>query len=241
MAGDWIKMRIDLADDPAVISIAAMLGMDEDLVVGKLHRLWSWADQQTTDGTVTLPSRESNDDSVTVALLDRYARATGFAQAMVSVGWLHISARRVTFPNFERHNGKSGKQRALTAKRAVTLRSRKRNATSVTPSSLLSISIDSVPGELCTTEFLELWKLWKAHRKEIGHKLTPTSEAASLKKLAKLGIDRAKAMVQHTLEKGWRGLREPDDDERPLLNESRVPTDEDLKNWNPIDGGLGTR
>ena len=39
MAGDWIKMRIDIADDPAVIGIASALDITEDEVVGKLHRI----------------------------------------------------------------------------------------------------------------------------------------------------------------------------------------------------------
>lgn len=34
MAGDWIKMRVDLRDDPDVIGIAAATGLDEDTVVG---------------------------------------------------------------------------------------------------------------------------------------------------------------------------------------------------------------
>ena len=33
MAGDWIKMRVDLGDDPAVIQIAASLDISEDEVV----------------------------------------------------------------------------------------------------------------------------------------------------------------------------------------------------------------
>ena len=50
MAGDWIPMRVDLADDPAVISIATATGLDELAVVGRLHRLWSWANRHLTTG-----------------------------------------------------------------------------------------------------------------------------------------------------------------------------------------------
>ena len=32
MAGDWIKMRIDIADDPAVIGMASALDITEDEV-----------------------------------------------------------------------------------------------------------------------------------------------------------------------------------------------------------------
>jgi len=125
MAGDWIKMRVDLADDPAVIGIAAALEIEEDLVVGKLHRLWSWADRQTVDG---------NAPSVTRAWLDRYLSAPGFADALSAAGWLVVTPGGIQLPDFAKHNGQTGKQRALTAKRAAKSRSRNSNACSVTKS-----------------------------------------------------------------------------------------------------------
>lgn len=114
MAGDWIKMRTNLADDPAVIGIADALNLDEDTVVGKLHRLWSWADSQSRDGHAA---------SVTKKWVDRYVRADGFADAMISVGWMIVDKSGVTLPNFDRHNGKTAKTRALSSDR----QSRKRH------------------------------------------------------------------------------------------------------------------
>lgn len=119
MAGDWIKMRTNLASEPEVIGIADATGLDEDSVVGKLHKLWSWADQHTTDGNAL---------SVTEKWIDRYLVASGFAQAMVSVGWLTITSGGIQFPNFDRHNGQTGKRRALTKNRVQ----KARNAPSVT-------------------------------------------------------------------------------------------------------------
>lgn len=112
MSGDWIKMRVALHDDPSVISIAADTGLDEDTVVGKLHRLWSWADRHLAN---------SNADSVTVSVtsswLDRYVSVSGFAEAMQNAGWLVIRDKSITFPNFHRHNLKTGKERSLSAVR----------------------------------------------------------------------------------------------------------------------------
>ena len=108
MAGDWIKMRVDLASDPAVIAVAIATDLDEDHVVGKLHKLWSWADQQTENGDAP---------GVTEAWLDRHVGVSGFALAMLSVGWLTISSGGIAIPNFDTHNGESGKRRALTARR----------------------------------------------------------------------------------------------------------------------------
>jgi hypothetical protein len=110
MAGDWIKVRIDLVDDPAVIAIAARTGLDEDAVVGKLCRLWSWANRNTTDGYV---------GGIKAAWIDRYLNTPGFAEAMVEAGWLEATEDgpttedSITFPKFKRHNGDSAKSRAL--------------------------------------------------------------------------------------------------------------------------------
>lgn len=104
MAHDWIKMRTNLADDPAVIGIAAAVRLDRHSVVGRLHTLWSWADAHTTTGH--LPN-------ITPAFIDEKAARKGFAAAMATVHWLVIDPTGVTFPHFDRHNGESAKKRAI--------------------------------------------------------------------------------------------------------------------------------
>lgn len=99
-------MRVDLGDDPAVVQIAARLDTTEDEVVGKLHRLWSWADKHTTDGTAP---------AITAKWVDRYVGSTGFADAMTEAGWISFSAGGVLFPSFDRHNGESAKRRGEAA------------------------------------------------------------------------------------------------------------------------------
>jgi len=110
MAGDWIKMREDLPEDPAVIAIAAATGLDEYGVVGRLHKFWTWTGRHTLDG---------NARGVTVSWIDRYLHAEGFAAAMIAAGWLVETPDGVSQPNFERHNGQAAKQRALTSKRVA--------------------------------------------------------------------------------------------------------------------------
>ena len=114
MAGDWIKMRTTLADDPAVIAMAERLGEDEFTIVGRLHYFWSWADAQSRDGHAP---------GVTKRWIDRYCRCEGFADAMIAVGWLVVDDSGVTLPNFDRHNGSSAKDRAL-----ATIRKQKQRA-----------------------------------------------------------------------------------------------------------------
>ena len=124
MAGDWIKFQHVTPDKPEVWKIADILGIDADAVVGKLVRIWIWADQQTHDG---------NARSVTKALLNRVSGVTGFAQAMIDVGWLKAEETGLVFTNFERHNGHTAKKRSLSAKRVEAHRAS--NAT-VTPEAL---------------------------------------------------------------------------------------------------------
>jgi hypothetical protein len=117
MAGDWIKMRTALANDPAVIAIALDLDKSEFEVVGMLHHLWSWADSQSQDGHVK---------RVTEKWIDRYVHHAGFAKSMSGAGWLVIEESGITFPNFERHNGESAKKRAEAAERQRISRENKR-------------------------------------------------------------------------------------------------------------------
>ena len=134
MAGDWIKIQHALSDKPEVHLIASRLGIDPDAVVGKLIRLWTWFDQQT--------SSACNAVTVTDVTLDRICHRDGFASAVRSVNWLAFSETpdgpAVTLPNFDRHNGETAKERALTNDRVAKSRSkktRKRNA-DVTPTPL---------------------------------------------------------------------------------------------------------
>lgn len=115
MAGDWIPMRLDLAEDPAVMAIADATGLTTFAVVGCLHRLWSWANAQSRDGHAS---------GVTPARLDALVGVTGFAPAMAEAGWLEVSGGGVTFTNFDRWNTQPAKRRILATQRKRLERSR---------------------------------------------------------------------------------------------------------------------
>jgi hypothetical protein len=110
MAGDWIKFELITLDKPEVCQIADLADIDPDAVVGKLLRVWGWFDQQTADG---------NAPSVTKRLLDRMTGVIGFCEHMKAVGWMIEVDGVISLPNFERHNGKTAKNRLLTAKRVA--------------------------------------------------------------------------------------------------------------------------
>jgi hypothetical protein len=129
VAGDWIKIRKSLMDDPDVYAIADMTGLEVDTVIGKLCRLWCWADTHCAPSS---SSRSGHAARVTETHLDGHARANQFARALVSVGWLRVDSEGATFVNFERHMSQSAKARALASSRQVTKRSRAQRDKSVT-------------------------------------------------------------------------------------------------------------
>jgi hypothetical protein len=116
MAGDWIKMRLDLMEDPAVLEMAEKLEVREETIVGYCHAFWSWVSRQCHAGSVT---------GVTLVSLGRRLGLPGFPELLVEVGWLEYddSGDRpvIHIPNFERHLSQGAKARGLAA-------IRKRNA-----------------------------------------------------------------------------------------------------------------
>jgi hypothetical protein len=155
MAGDWIKMRNDLSEDPAVIGIAALTGTDEFSVIGRLQAIWSWADRQSRDGHAAY---------VTSAWLNRKVQCDGFAEAMVKVGWLVVDETGITFPKFGNHNGDSAKTRAL-----GTNRKQKQRSNAVVSEAVTHESTDVSRSERDKSETRE------EKRREI-HPLTPKGE-----------------------------------------------------------------
>lgn len=107
MAGDWIKMRADLETDPDVVRTSVRTNLDEFAVVGRLHKLWSWADKHSANGLL----RVSSD------YIDRLVACPGFADALVEVGWLRVRRDLLELPEWSRHNGVSAKARAGEAAR----------------------------------------------------------------------------------------------------------------------------
>lgn len=123
MAGDWIKIEHATPDKPEVFAMAGELGIDPDAVVGKLIRLWVWADQQSIDG---------NAIPVTPAIIDRITHQPGFSDALRMVRWLEVRSGSLQVPRFARHNGQTAKARADSNRRVARHRKRRCNGKDVT-------------------------------------------------------------------------------------------------------------
>jgi hypothetical protein len=121
MAGDWIKFETSTLDKPEIWQLADKLDRTPEAIVGHLLRFWSWANRQSRDGNALVTD---------LSIIDRVGNLTGLGEAMLSTGWLVKDPGQVTrysIPNWERHNGKSAKDRALTRDRVQAHRAKNGN------------------------------------------------------------------------------------------------------------------
>ena len=154
MAGDWMKIELELPDKPEVHSMASILNLDPDAIVGKLIRIWQWFDKHTTDG---------NAYGVTFSLPDRISGVTGFGDAMMFVGWLEQNDKNLTMPKFDRHTSASAKTRAQTAKRVAKTRGLECNAVAVTetlPEKRREEKRKTTTVSEYSDEFEQFWKVY---------------------------------------------------------------------------------
>jgi hypothetical protein len=222
MAGDWIKMTKDLPDKPEVWQMAGALNVDADCVVGKLLRVWSWFDAHTEDG---------NAHGVSFPLIDRVAGVIGFAEAMFLAGWLEQNGTVLTLPKFARHNGKTGKNRALTNERVakhrqindlantdacnapsvtktVTREEKRREEKTNTPARKRAAAARLVSVSELVADGVEQQAAedWLTNRKAKDLPLTPTAWKQTKDEATKAGLTPAQA-VSVAAGNGWAGFK----------------------------------
>ncbi len=119
MARNWIKIETVTPDKPEICAIATFLKIDPDAALGKLIRLWSWAEVNQING---------NNVSVTRGFIDKVVGQQGFADALAHANWLSGNDGALVFTKFSKHNGKVARGRAQTASRVSRHRERNRKA-----------------------------------------------------------------------------------------------------------------
>ena len=87
-----------------------------------------------------------------------------------------------------------------------------------------SLPFLSFPFPSCISEgFRATWESWVKHRKQIKKPLTEEQVRMQMAEFAKWGEDRSRLAIQHTIKKGWQGLREPDErDGKPTAPAQRT-------------------
>jgi hypothetical protein len=220
MAGDWIPMRLDLAEDPAVMFMAEKLECREEVIVGYLHKIWSWASRQCHDGSVT---------NVTLLSLGRVTNLTGFPEVMRDAGWIVESksesgAPVLIFPKWENWLGQSAKKRIQDAKRQaksresskkelpkhshadVTKKSRSERDESVTTGeestvqdSTLKEREPTLSEHMKSEEFQRVWMQWRLKLETNNHrKLDQITEQQQLFSLSGCSTPEAIQVVRYS-------------------------------------------
>lgn len=215
MAGDWIKIEIATLDKPEVLGMARALGVPKATVLGALVELFAWYNTHLENG---------NAHGVTVDMIDGILRNGGvtacnatLSDALKKVGWLIDIDGALSIPNFERHNGKTAKSRALTAMRVSNFRKRRCNDL-VTSREEKSIGITSntntraKPAPVVTPDWIpeDAWIGYREMRVKTKKAMTSHAEKLAYKKLEELkaaGNDPQLVLEQSILN-GWAGLYE---------------------------------
>jgi hypothetical protein len=226
MAGQWIKFDSSTPDKPEVLRAARILGVDRDLVVGKLLKLWAWFDSNSTDGNV---------DGVVDADVDAVVGMSGFCAALKSVGWYESdeAAERASIPNFDRHNGETAKRRAEKNARQARWRGKSDvdqsgthtdrhvdEGASTRASTTASTREDKSREDKKEKKKKEpaaapppgldpeSWLRWSQYRREIGKPIKPASIPAAQTQMAAMGA-RQREAVEQSIANGWQGLFAP--------------------------------
>lgn len=216
MAGDWIKMRTNLDTDPAVVRIASALKCDRFAVVGRLHRIWSWANEHLSDG---------DDVPVDAAFLDHLVECSGFAAAMRDVEWLSGRDGSLCFPCFERHNGESAKKRAQDAVRKRRSRSdsghkdvtqasgQKRDQRREEKRREEYTHTHTADKPIVPVELEECWRKWSGYIEESQGKKVGSYEAEQcLLAMSRVGPAKAARDVEFSILKRAKSLLDSDND-----------------------------
>jgi len=121
---NWIKFRTSLIRDGRVKLASRNSNAKCVTVIGGLVTLWSLADEHADDEGLLL--------GWSVADVNSYLEIENFCESLPE-DWIDLSGEFVKVPQYQEHNGSTGKNRAQAAKRSAAYRSR--NASSVTGAS----------------------------------------------------------------------------------------------------------
>jgi len=177
MAGEWIKMRVDLPTHPKVVRMASACKSDRLRIVGGLLSAWGLFDAHSVDGQL---------EGYTPDVLDEAIGFPGFSQAMMAVGWLAFDGASLSMPRFEEHNGQSAKRRGQDAARKRNVRFLSDTKSENDPDSFREMSA-SEADEMRTREekrrkekehssaaadlppgFVEFWAAWPTTPRKVG-------------------------------------------------------------------------
>ena len=108
MPGPWIKIEYATIKKPEVRKIGRSLNVTRQHAFALCVEFWMWCDANLKDGHVIGCDLTDIDDIVD---------CENFGEAMRQVGWIKLEDDRYIVTNFQKHLGKSAKNRSLAANR----------------------------------------------------------------------------------------------------------------------------
>ena len=117
----WLKVEISTPNKTEILEMADLLETSKNEIFGAVFRFWAWLDENCEDGKAKISEKN----------LDEIVGLPGFANALCQVQWLEKTGdpRLFNVPNFERHQSKNGKRRALETRRQKKFRERREPVT----------------------------------------------------------------------------------------------------------------
>ncbi len=124
----WIKVQVTLPESPKIFRLARLLGVGRMEALGYAVRWFCWLDTHCANGSTELTESD----------VDALIGKGGITRAFCELEWASVDAEGyVLVLDFDKHNGKSSKQRAENQARVAAFRERQEekdscNAESVT-------------------------------------------------------------------------------------------------------------
>ena len=126
MAGEWFAVDCCLETKPETVEILVATGEPVDVVIGRLVRLWAWAQLNSEDGSL----------KATTAILARVAGGDSkFWEIVAGTGWIEIGDKTITIAGWEKRFSQAAKRRMVDARRKADRRKADKIPQSVPPPS----------------------------------------------------------------------------------------------------------
>ena len=196
MAGEWFAVDCCLETKPETVEILVATGESVYVVIGRLVRLWAWAQLNSEDGSI----------KATTAILARVAGGDEkFWETVAETGWIELGEKTVTIAGWEKRFSQAAKRRMLDARRKAD--GRKADKTPHDIHSTSAVRPQSVRTDADT--FRTAGGLEEKRREEKREELIPAAPVPTSKP-AKPVRSTAKPSLSWDFESGWQGITDTD-------------------------------
>ena len=139
----WIKVQVTLPESPKIFRLARLLGVGRMAALGYAVRWFCWLDTYCANGATELHESE----------VDALVGKSGITRAFCELEWASVDAEGyVLVLDFDKHNGKSSKQRAENQARVAAFRERQEEKGSCNAESVTSALPEGEGEYICSKE-----------------------------------------------------------------------------------------